>query len=183
VNNLELKRLFRWRKAAMDIVEIDGSFLWLSGAIDAAERLLPTFRGPDGDHEGMVFLMGKVTGSTTLITTVIAPAAEHSWGRVMCDENAIAAVVAEGRERGLALVGQLHAHGGDSTVHSDGDDHLITMPFEGMLSLIAPHYGRVGLRPLSGLGVHQHCDGRWVLCDPASVAANLRELPEGIDLR
>jgi hypothetical protein len=57
------------------------------------------------------------------------------------------------------------------------------MPFEGTLSLIAPWYGRVGLHPLHGLGVHQYQDGHWVLIRPDSVRDHMRLLPSSIDLR
>jgi hypothetical protein len=57
------------------------------------------------------------------------------------------------------------------------------MPFEGMVSLVVPWYGRVGLRPLSGLGVHQYQDGRWVLIESNSVRKRLTVVPTWIDLR
>lgn len=170
-----------WR--ALPRGELRGEFAIAQGAVFAAERLLPSFRGPDGDHEGMVFLLGRELGTLTLLTTALAPDANHGPGHVICDPSAVAAAQRAGREAGLALLAQMHSHPKGWIEHSEGDDELVLMPFEGMLSIVAPWYGRVGLQPIHGLGVHQFQDGRWVLAEPASVRERLRVLPTEIDLR
>ena len=60
---------------------------------------------------------------------------------------------------------QVHSHPGGDTRHSDGDDDLVLMPFEGMFSLVVADYGRGSLLPESGAGLHQYQDGRWVAID------------------
>lgn len=172
----------RW-KPRLPVRDLRGDFLITQAAVDAAARLLPTFRGPDGDHEGLVFLLGRDLGPLTILTTAIAPDADHGPGHVMCDEAAVGAVGRAARAHGLGLLAQLHTHPRERIEHSVGDDSLVLMPFEGMLSLIAPWYGRVGLQPLHGLGVHQHQDGRWVLIHPDSVREHLHVVPDAIDLR
>jgi len=179
-------RARRWKASSRPLpfpAELRGEFAITEGAVSAAERLLPGFRGPEGDHEGIVFLLGRELGSLTLLTTALAPDADHGPGHVICQPDAVAAAQRAGRKLGLALLAQLHSHPDDRIEHSEGDDDLVLMPFEGMLSIVAPWYGRVGLRPLAGLGVHQFQDGRWVLADPAGVAERLRLLPAEIDLR
>jgi hypothetical protein len=172
----------RWRPR-LAVRPLRGRYLITQAAVDAAARLLPTFRGPDGDHEGLVFLLGRELGPITLLTTALAPDADHGPGHVMCDEAAVAAAARAARSHGLGILAQLHSHPRAWTEHSEGDDRLVLMPFEGMLSLIAPWYGRVGLQPLHALGVHQHQDGEWVLAEPASVRERLHVIPDGIDLR
>ena len=66
------------------------------------------------------------------------------------------------RALGLAVVAQVHSHPGSDTRHSDGDDKLVLMPHEGMLSLVVAHYGSGPLRPDQGAGFHQYQNGRWV---------------------
>lgn len=163
--------------------ELRGRFLISEGAVSAAERLLPSFRGPDGDHEGLLFLLGREIGELTMFTSVIAPDADHGYGHVICQPSAIAQAQQAAREHRLAILGQLHSHPSASTAHSEGDDTLVLMPFEGMLSLVAPWYGRHGLRPLHGLGVHQYQDGRWVLAIRDSVRDRFSIAPTSIDLR
>jgi hypothetical protein len=163
--------------------ELRGRFTITDAAVNAAERLLPSFRGPDGDHEGIVFLLGRELPGLTIFTSVLAPDADHGEGHVICEPSAVSGAQRAAREYGLGIIGQLHSHPCDSTEHSVGDDSLVLMPFEGMLSVVAPWYGRVGLRPLHGLGVHQYQDGRWVLMSSESVRASFTIMPTSFDLR
>jgi hypothetical protein len=158
-------------------------FLFSEGAIAAAERLLPSYRGPDGDHEGIVFLLGRELGELTFFTSALAPRAEHSRGRVLCEAEAISAAQSAAREAELGLLAQVHTHPGELTEHSEGDDELVLMPFEGMLSLVVPHYGRFGMRPLSNMGVHQYQLGRWVSVSAESAQEGLIVVREEVDLR
>lgn len=176
----EVRRRFKPRHRVRPLL---GRFEIVDAALTAAERLLPTFRGVDGDHEGIVFLFGRELGERTIYTTVIAPEADHGWGHVHCSHEQIHAVVREGRRLGLALLAQLHSHPGSWTEHSEGDDDMIVMPFDGMLSIVAPHYGGHGLRPLDSLGVHQFQGGEWVLCERDSVHAQFAIVPAEVDLR
>jgi proteasome lid subunit RPN8/RPN11 len=160
-----------------------GRFAITDAAVAAAERVLPTFRGPDGDHEGIVFLAGFELAGLTLFTAVIAPEAEHGRGHVFCSREQMLAAQRGARASGVSILGQLHSHPGPSSYHSKDDDEMVHMPFEGMLSLVAPRYALWGLRPLENLGVHQFQDGRWVVCERKSVHASFRVLPSEIDLR
>jgi len=162
---------------------LHGRFALTEAALDAAERLLPTYRGPDGDHEGILFLLGYEIDDLTVFTAVLAPDADHGCGHVVCSREQILDASRAARANGLALLGQLHSHPHDSTYHSPGDDDLVLMPFEGMISLVAPHYARFGLRPLHSLGVHQYQDGKWVVADPAGVRSGFRIVPTAVDLR
>jgi len=62
----------------------------------------------------------------------------------------------------LGVVAQVHSHPGDDTRHSQGDDELVLMPFEGMFSLVVGRYGAGGITLEAGVGLHQFQDGRWV---------------------
>ena len=152
-------------------------------AINEAERLLPTYRGPDASHEGVLFFAGREFGDLTMYTTVIAPDADHGPGRVQCDERAVLEVAQQAHQLGLGVLAQLHSHPGAWTEHSVGDDDMVLMPYEGMLSLVAPYYGLHSLRPLHTLGVHQFQDSRWVACEPRSIRAQLVLVPSSVDLR
>lgn len=172
-----------YRKGELPEGPLRGRFLVTSGAISEAERILPTYRGPDGDHEGIVFWCGPDAASATVITTALAPRAHHRGGGVHCDEEAVAEMMRAARELGLAVRAQVHTHPGAGTIHSDGDDDLILMPFEGMLSIVVPRYGHFGLRPIDSLGMHQYQDRRWVLLERDSVREGITEVPDALDLR
>lgn len=161
---------------------IRGRFFITEGAVTAAERMLPTFRGPDGDHEGVLFMLGFETPKWTLFTSVVAPDADHGRGHVRADEAAVAAAARAARKHGLGILGEIHSHPDGWTEHSEGDDELVLMPFEGMLGLVVPHHGHWGMRPLESLGIHQYQDRRWV-----AIVRGIREgftvVPSALDER
>ena len=167
----------------LPVGHLQGEFFVTDGAITAAECLLPGYRGPDGDHEGIVFLLGRYLGNTSIITTVVAPDANHGPGHVLCSETQFAEATTAAHDIGLGILGQLHTHPGPWTEHSEGDDVLTRMPFDGLLSLVAPWYCHRGLRPLHSLGVHQYQAGQWVLIHPDSARQHLHLLPDSLDLR
>jgi len=168
----------------LPIGSIRGRFYILEAVVEARERLLPTYRGPDGSHEGIAFLCGReLSPDTTLFSTAIAPEADHRRGYVRCSEQQMAAVTHAARQFGLGVLAQVHTHPGEYTAHSPGDDKMVLMPFDGMLSIVVPYYTRFPLRPLDSLGVHQFQDGRWVIVDVDSVHHNFLVVPNGIDIR
>ena len=178
----------RWpigvRRRALPTAPVRGSFLICDAAWGAAERLLGTYRDPEGDHEGIVFALGRPGGTNTqVVTTVVAPAAITGPGSVHCGEEQMLAVTRAGRAHQLIVIAQVHSHPGSSTVHSVGDDTMVFLPREGLLSIVVPHYAHRGARPISTLGVHQFQDARWVRCDADSVAETIRLIPDTIDLR
>lgn len=173
----------RWRRPRLRTRPLRGRYAVPEAVLDASERLLPTFRGADGDHEGILFLLGTERPGETLYLGVAAPDAQHDPGRVHVSREGVLAVARAGRRLGLAVLGQIHTHPGSWTEHSQGDDSMVLMPFEGMLSIVVPHYGRFGLRPVDSLGIHQFQGGEWVLCERATVREGFRVLPTVVDLR
>lgn len=172
-----------WFRRDLPHGTLRGTFQITDATVNALERLLPTFRGPDGAHEGICFLCGYESSITTVYLTAIAPNADHGSRHVCCSEEQIAAVTKTARQHGIGLLAQVHSHPSGATGHSLGDDEMVFMPFEGMLSIVVPDYCRFGLRPLDSLGVHQYQDGRWVLCSRESISANFTVVPTLQDLR
>lgn len=172
-----------WFRRELPTGTLQGSFQITDSAVEALERLLPTYRGVDGPHEGICFLCGYETATLTLYTTAISPDADHGPGHVRCSEEAIAAVTKTARAHGLGLLAQVHSHPTGATGHSLGDDEMVFMPFEGMLSIVVPDYARFGVRPLHSLGVHQYQNGRWLICSRESIRANFATVPTLRDLR
>lgn len=170
-----------WRR--IETAPLRGRFLLGESALIVLEQTLPTFRGYDGAHEGIAFLCGLEIPGATVLTTAIVPEADHGRGHVRCTEAQMAAVTKAARDLGLGVLAQVHTHPGHSAVHSIGDDEMVLMPFEGMLSIVCPDYGRYGLRPLDSLGIHQFQDGRWILATRTSVCEGLTLLESGVDLR
>lgn len=140
-----------------------------TGRLVVAEHVLGPTRaalqassGNHRSHEGLAFWLGRNLGSNTLVLAVAVPPTEHRVDGVFVDERAVLATIRAARTVGLGLVAQVHSHPGNDTRHSDGDDQLILMPYEGMFSLVVGDYGHSGLLQAEGSGLHQFQDGRWV---------------------
>jgi proteasome lid subunit RPN8/RPN11 len=113
-------------------------------------------------HEALVLWAGRTVGSTSLVTSVIVPRTDHGPGHVMLDETSVSDAARLARRAQLGVIAQVHSHPGSDTRHSDGDDRLVLMPFEGMFSLVVARYGQSGLTRSEGAGLHQFQHGHWV---------------------
>lgn len=138
-----------------------GQLIVASQVLPPTSAMLQASCGPDGSHEGLVLWLGRTVGASTLVLAVTAPLTDHGRQHVMCDERAVGAAARTAHAVGLGVVAQVHSHPGRDTRHSDGDDQLVLMPFEGMFSLVAADYGWGDLLPPAA-GLHQYQDGRWV---------------------
>ena len=125
----------------------------------------------EGGHEGICYWAGREEPQLTSLEAALVPTAHHQRFGVFVSAAAFAEVAQHARAMGLGVLAQVHSHPGRDTWHSDGDDELVVMPFENMLSLVAPHYGRT-LTSITNLAIHQFQGHRWVLCDAASISAN-----------
>jgi proteasome lid subunit RPN8/RPN11 len=136
----------------------------------------------DRGHEGLAFWAGRQHGCQTVYTTVVVPEADHSYHGVFVTEAAFGQAASEAKRRGVVILAQVHSHPGADARHSDGDDQLIVMPFESMLSVVVPNYG-IGWQSMSEARVHQYQKGRWVLCSDPSVHNGIVVAPAAVDTR
>jgi proteasome lid subunit RPN8/RPN11 len=176
-----------YRTRPLPVGDLRGSFILAESIIPATRDALVSFALAgihEGGHEGMAFWAGLENRElhSTVILEVIVPDAEHSSGRVMASAEAVGRAARAARSHGLGILCQAHSHPGCDTRHSDGDDRLILLPFEGMLSIVVPEFG-IHFAHLNEASVHQFQDGIWVLCSAASVAANIVIAPARMDLR
>jgi proteasome lid subunit RPN8/RPN11 len=134
------------------------------------EHLQRSVGGDGRRHEAIVLWAGRSAGPDTIVVGTVAVAAEHGPGFVHTPELAVGAAARAARAHGLAVLAQVHTHPGIETHHSDGDDRLVLMPYEGMFSLVVGRYGDGALHPAQGAGLHQFQNGRWVLIDPVDAS-------------
>ena len=64
-------------------------------------------------------------------------------------------------ENNLTQIGQVHSHPSSWVGHSHTDDEEAAFKINGLLSLVVPNYGRLGLLPLTICGVHRFIDGTF----------------------
>lgn len=164
--------------------ELRGLFLVTEPVIVATHNALVSFALAgidDGGHEGIVFWAGREAGDFTVFLQAILPVAKHSHGSVMVSREEIGETQRAGRRNKLGVLCQVHSHPGPDGRHSDGDDDLVLLPFEGMLSIVAPQFG-LGFRSITDVCIHQYQEGRWVLCSADSVSGQLLVVPTFQDL-
>jgi proteasome lid subunit RPN8/RPN11 len=147
------------------------------GRLVVSERVLAETRSAfraagslDPPHEGLVFWLGRESGEDTLVMSCCQPRCESGPRFVRADEGSVGEVARRARALRLGIVAQVHSHPGRGTVHSDGDDDLVLMPFDGMFSLVVARYGSGGMLPSDGAGLHQRQGGRWILVEQAELA-------------
>lgn len=139
-----------------------GQLLVAEQVIEPTTAALRSSAGPQGPHEGLVLWLGRTVGLNSIVVAAIRPRANTGPEFVLLDEQAVGAAARTARRFGLGVVAQVHSHPGHDTRHSDGDDQLVLLPFEGMYSVVVGSYGTGGLDPGSGVGLHQYQDRRWV---------------------
>lgn len=169
-----------YRRKPLLAVPARGRLLIPAAVANRTCEALKTFRGSDGPHEGIVLWAGRKVEDGLLVASAIVPRADHGCGRVHIDRSAVGASVRVVRSFGLIIVAQVHSHPGDDTRHSDGDDHMILLPHEGMFSVVVGRYGESGISPEEGAGFHQFQDTRWVAVSDA--ARSILIVPTSIEL-
>lgn len=122
-------------------------------------------------HEALVWWLGRHADGDTLVLACHRPRCDSGPQHVWAHESATGAAARAARAHRLGIVAQVHSHPGADTRHSDGDDDLILMPYNGMFSLVVSNYGSGSLLPEHGAGLHQYQGGRWVLTETDAPAA------------
>ena len=151
-----------YRTTELPISENVGRLIVPEAIAAQTKAVLQHFSGPDGRHEGLVFWLGRRIGNDSLVISLAVPNCEHGPARVMTSEKVIGKIMKESRKLGLAIAAQVHSHPGNDTRHSEGDDKLVLMPFDGMFSLVISNYGMGGMTQEAGAGLHQFQNGQWV---------------------
>lgn len=143
-----------------------GRLIIPASVLAATKAALQRFYGADGRHEGLVYWMGRRCDADALVISAVVPVSDHGRQHVFVAEAEVGNMSRRARSMGLAIVAQVHSHPGSDTRHSDGDDKLILMPYEGLFSLVVANYGDGSLLPSQGAGLHQYQDRRWVQIAP-----------------
>lgn len=153
------------------------------GVIPATGRLLRQSKQGCRKHEGVVYWAGRDMGPECLVTTCIAPNAVTSPGSFHVSAEANADVIMLLNKLSLVLMGQVHSHPGNLIGHSSGDDRGAFMPFENLISIVVPNYGRLDPWPLTKCGVHRFVGGAFRKLTEGEVERKFRVLPAACNLR
>ena len=158
--------------------------VWISSAVlEQTIEVLQSSGTVSEPHEGVVYWAGRRFSACAIVTTCIAPMAKTTFNSFETSSYTNARVVAYLAGADLELLGQVHSHPASFVDHSRGDETLALMPYEGFLSIVVPHYGREGMTPLTGCGIHIFESGRFRRMDGAEVESRFRLIDVFSDLR
>lgn len=159
----------------LPVVHISDTLLYETG------RLIASF-AEGRDSEGVVYWFGLEFGDKAVVTTLVVPNAETSYGCISTTPEANGEALGVIVGTPLVLIGQAHSHPGNGVRHSQFDDRETFARFEGAISVVVPHYARRGV-DLRCCGVHRHAGGEFRLINNKQLAEHIVVIPGQADLR
>jgi hypothetical protein len=149
--------------------------------LDETGKLLASF-AEKRRSEGVVYWFGMELEEKSVVTTLIVPDADTTWGCISTspEVNAEALTVIIGTP--LVLLGQAHSHPANHVRHSDVDNRLTFASFEGAISVVVPYFARRGIN-LRRCGIHRHINGAFRIISPKQIENHIVVIPGKADLR
>ena len=144
-------------------------------------RLIASF-AEGADSEGVVYWFGLEFGDKSVVTTLVVPDADTTYGCIATTPEANAEALGVIVGTPLVLIGQAHSHPGNGVRHSPFDDRETFARFEGAISVVVPYYARRGV-DLRRCGVHRHVGGVFQFIDNKYLAEHVVVVPGQADLR
>ncbi len=149
--------------------------------LERTRTLLASF-AKNSRSEGVVYWFGFEFGEAAVVTTLVVPDAETSWGCIRTSPQANAEALSAIIGTPLILLGQAHSHPGDGVRHSETDDRETFASFDGAISVVVPNFGREKIN-LETCGIHRHTDGAFQYIKPSEIADHISVLPGEADFR
>lgn len=132
--------------------------------------------------EGVVYWFGFELGEAAVVTTLVVPDADTSWGCIRTTPKANAQALSVIVGTPLILLGQAHSHPGSGVRHSPTDDLETFASFDGAISVVVPNYGKEAIN-LETCGIHRHLRGAFQYIATPEISAHIRLLPGEADFR
>jgi len=149
--------------------------------LERTRELLASF-AKNSRSEGVVYWFGFELGEAAVVTTLIVPDADTSFGCIRTTPQANAQALSAIVGTPLMLLGQAHSHPGRGVRHSETDDQETFASFDGAISVVVPHFGREGIE-LEICGIHRHTGGAFQHIEPSEVSDHISVLPGEADFR
>lgn len=150
-----LKYSLFYRKHRYSYPKDNNSYVIGKDIITYSETVLKEYGNLTPANEGIVYWAGKKNGNAYIINSVIAPDAESSEGRVSVSPQSHIKYIQHLSENKIVHIAQLHSHPDRSVWHSFGDDEWAAFKKNGLLSLVVPRYGQIGMMPIESCGIHR----------------------------
>lgn len=149
--------------------------------LERTREFLASF-ADDSRSEGVVYWFGCELEEIAVVTTLVVPDADTSWGCIRTSPQANAQALSVIVGTPLILLGQAHSHPGSGVRHSPTDDKETFASFDGAISVVVPHYGREGIN-LEACGIHRHTGGAFRFIEASEISEHIKVLPGEADFR
>ncbi len=160
--------------------------VFISGNLwDDTGRLLASFARRKDDvreGEGVVYWFGLELGDRAVVTTLVVPDADTSFGSIRTTAAANVEAMSVMVDTPLVLLGQAHSHPGRWVEHSPIDDRDTFAQFPGCFSVVFPYYAKRD-NSIGRCGIHRHLAGRFRRLRSAQLDEHLQLLPKHADFR
>ncbi|HEX4826337.1 MAG TPA: Mov34/MPN/PAD-1 family protein [Candidatus Polarisedimenticolaceae bacterium] len=128
--------------------------------------ILQLRRRGGGRRESGAFLLGRQQGRITRVTTFVCyddlDSVAYQAGAIAFHADGYAAFWKYCREKGLAVLADVHTHPGDGVGQSSIDQRNPMMPIVGHTAIIVPKFARTSSWSLSGVGIYEYLgDFKW----------------------
>jgi hypothetical protein len=149
--------------------------------LDETGKLLASF-AEKRRSEGVVYWFGMELAENSVVTTLIVPDADTTWGCISTSPEVNAEALAVIIGTPLVLLGQAHSHPANHVRHSDVDNRQTFASFEGAISVVVPYFARRGIN-LRRCGIHRHINGAFRIISPKQIENHIVVIPGKADLR
>lgn len=149
--------------------------------LERTRELLASF-AENTASEGVVYWFGFEAEDSAIVTTLVVPNADTSFGCIRTSPQANAQALSAIVGTPLILLGQAHSHPGGGVRHSVTDDKETFARFDGAISVVVPHFGKEGIN-LESCGIHRHLNGAFQFIESSAVSDHIRVLPGEADFR
>lgn len=149
--------------------------------LERTRELLASF-AKNSRSEGVVYWFGFEFEEVAVVTTLVVPDADTSYGCIRTSPEANAQALSAIVGTPLMLIGQAHSHPGSGVRHSDTDDRETFAGFDGAISVVVPHFGKEGIN-LETCGIHRHTGGAFQFIESSEISRHINVLPGEADFR
>jgi hypothetical protein len=121
-------------------------------------------------------------GGEELITTLILPDQENTYGRAVITRAGLLRVSEIVREKDLFIMAQVHTHPRQA-FHSSGDDEGAIGYYRGFLSLVIPSFAAGDPELYRCAAYRYQAGGQWQEIPPDRLPDHIAVVPEFVDAR
>lgn len=164
-----------------DSAEVISTVYITENLLERTRELLASF-AENTASEGVVYWFGVESEDSAVVTTLVVPNADTSFGCIRTSPQANAQALTAIVGTPLILLGQAHSHPDTGVRHSGTDDNETFARFDGAISVVVPHFGKEGIY-LETCGIHRHLGGAFRFIETAGISDHIRVLPGEADFR